>query len=139
MGRGRAKKNKISSSTHEDPGSGEEEKIPVQKRRGRPQKLVKEEIIVVELGNKLEQEDLHIGKGPNGLLSQETKGPAEAENGKRRKQNSLSKEQTNGVKDEKDAEAKPSEELTKLNGFRHSGSRRKNKPRRAAEVGVECR
>ncbi|KAF5747232.1 G2/mitotic-specific cyclin S13-7-like [Tripterygium wilfordii] len=35
---------KLTASNHDDTGSGEEEKIPVQKRRGRPQKPLKDEI-----------------------------------------------------------------------------------------------
>ncbi|KAJ0856809.1 hypothetical protein HanRHA438_Chr13g0582711 [Helianthus annuus] len=41
------------------------------------------------------------------------------------------------MEDENGAHPKASElGLTKAVGFRHNGSRRKNKPRRAAEVGV---
>lgn len=62
----------------------------------------------------------------------------EAEDGKKRKRPSLVIENKDSVKEENGVGTKlNSNDLIKSVGFRRS--RRKNKPRRAAEVGVECR
>ena len=136
MGRGRGKGIKFSVTNQEDAGSGEEEKIPVQKRRGRPQKLLKDEIDEEEF-EKVEAEDSDNTK--NGVLSKETKSSITAENGKKRKRNSQAKEKSDSVKLENDVGTRSStDDSTKSNGFRHIGSRRKSKPRRAAEAVVEC-
>ena len=135
MGRGRGKAKKFSVANHDDAGSGEEEKIPVQKRRGRPQKPLKDEIDEEEF-EKVEEED---GKNTkNGVASKEMQSSvAAAENGKKRKWNS--KEKSDSVKVENGAATRSStDDSTKSNGFRHNGSRRKSKPRRAAEAVVEC-
>ncbi|GAB2229327.1 hypothetical protein Droror1_Dr00023466 [Drosera rotundifolia] len=140
MGRGRGKGKKSTMTTsHEDQGSGEEEKIPTQKRRGRPQKPLLKDEIDEEGMEKLElkgKEDKAYDKAANVAT--------EAENGKKRRRSSqsLAKEAPSSVKDENVVVvvAPPSntDVSTKSNGFRHIGSRRKSKPRRAAEVGVEC-
>ncbi|KAI4340554.1 hypothetical protein MLD38_025378 [Melastoma candidum] len=126
MGRGRAKKSKVSSSTdHEDSGIRGEEKVPAPKRRGRPQKIKGEIVVVAGFVDKFQEEEgLHVHESANATLIKDTKSP----------------EEVNSESNEYDAEAKSSsEDLTKLKGgFRHSGSRRKSRPRRAAEVGVEC-
>ncbi|XP_057483390.1 uncharacterized protein LOC130770102 [Actinidia eriantha] len=135
MGRGRGKGKKFSVTNQEDAGSGEEEKILVQKRRGRPQKLFKDEID--EEFEKVEAEDSDNTK--NGVLSKETKSSITAENGKKRKRNSQAKEKSDLVKLENGVGTRSStDDSTKSNGFRHNGSRRKSKPRRAAESVVEC-
>ncbi|GAB2246074.1 hypothetical protein Droror1_Dr00001567 [Drosera rotundifolia] len=131
MGRGRGKGKKLAAN-HEDAGSGEEEKIPAQKRRGRPQKPLKDEFDEEEI-EKLEEdnENKYPVKVGNGSLV--------AENGKKRKRNSPAKEIPSPIKDENGAHTKlNNDEPVKPNGFRHIGSRRKGKPHRAAEVGVEC-
>ena len=135
MGRGRGKAKKFSVANNDDAGSGEEEKIPVQKRRGRPQKPLKDEFDEEEF-EKVEEEDSENTK--NGVLSKEMKSSvAAAENGKKRKRNS--KEKSDSVKVENGAGTRSStDDSTKSNGFRHNGSRRKSKPRRAAEAVVEC-
>ncbi|KDP25141.1 hypothetical protein JCGZ_22676 [Jatropha curcas] len=137
MGRGRGKGKKLTVSNHEDPGSGEEEKIPAQKRRGRPQKPLKDDIDEEEV-EKIEEEDGENGK--TGITSKEIKSPIAAENGKKRKRYSQAKEKPDSVKEENGVTTRSStDDSTKSNGFRHNGSRRKNKPRRAAEAGVECK
>ncbi|OMO68964.1 hypothetical protein CCACVL1_19741 [Corchorus capsularis] len=137
MGRGRGKGKKLTVSNHEDTGSGEEEKIPAQKRRGRPQKPLKDEFDEEEV-EKLEEEDGENGKA--GIISKERKSPSAAENGKKRRRNSQVKEKSDLVKEENGVGTRSStNDSTKSNGFRHNGSRRKSKPRRAAEVGVECK
>ena len=128
MGRGRGKGKK--QSVCEDIGSGEEEKIPV-RRRGRPQKPLKDEIEEEEEAEKVVVEDEDD--------SENIKSEA-AENGKKRKRSPQVKENADSVKEENGVGIKAnSNDLIKSVGFRQNGSRRKNKPRRAAEVGVECR
>ncbi|KAI4304835.1 hypothetical protein MLD38_040300 [Melastoma candidum] len=125
MGRGRAKKSKVSSGTdHEDSGICGEEKVPQPKRRGRPQKIKGDIVVVAGFIDKFQEEGLHVHDAANDSIIKEIKSPEEA----------------NSDSNEYDVEAKSSsEDLTKLKGgFRHSGSRRKSKPRRAAEVGVGC-
>lgn len=137
MGRGRGKGKRSTSSSHEDLGSGEEEKIPAQKRRGRPQKLFKDEIDE-EVVKKIDGQDGENGK--DGIVSKETTSSVAAENGKKRKRTLLSKEKSDITKEENGVGARSNtEDSTKSNGFRHIGSRRKSKPRRAAEAGVECK
>ncbi|KAJ8770855.1 hypothetical protein K2173_021770 [Erythroxylum novogranatense] len=137
MGRGRGKGKRSSVMNHDDTGSGEEEKIPAQKRRGRPQKPLKDDIDEEEVEN-VEDEDCQ--KGRDGTISKEIKVAAVAENGKKRKRYSQSKEKADTVKEENDVGTRSStDDSTKSNGFRHNGSRRKSKPRRAAEAGVECK
>ncbi|KAJ6346650.1 hypothetical protein OIU76_003350 [Salix suchowensis] len=70
MGRGRGKGKKLTVSNHDDTGSGEEEKIPAQKRRGRPQKPLKDDIDEEEV-EKIEDEN--AGKGKTNITSKDTK------------------------------------------------------------------
>ncbi|XP_022154112.1 uncharacterized protein LOC111021447 [Momordica charantia] len=140
MGRGRGKGRKLSVTNHDDAGSGEEEKIPAQKRRGRPQKPLKDEIDEEEGENKIEDDDGENLKGGDIISNKEMKSPAAAENGKRRRRNSQAKEKLDSVKEENgDGTRSSTDESTRSNGFRHNGSRRKSKPRRAAEAGVNCK
>lgn len=128
MGR-KGKAKKLTVSSHEDTGSGEEEKIPAQKRRGRPQKLLKDEIVDDDV-SKMEEDNSE---------NKDSSITNSLENGKKRKRNSSTKEKQSPVQEENSSGAAVVADLsTKPNGFRHIGSRRKNKPRRAAEVGVEC-
>ncbi|KAF8396083.1 hypothetical protein HHK36_017695 [Tetracentron sinense] len=138
MGRGRGKGKKLTVATsHEDPGSGGEETLPAYKRRGRPQKPLKDEIDEEE-AEKMEEED---GENPKtAISSKEVKGPAAIENGKKRKRHSRLKENPDSVKEENGTGTRSSTvDSIKSNGFRQNGSRRKSKPRRAAEAGVECK
>lgn len=129
MGRGRGKGKKLTVTSHDDPGSGEEEKIPAQKRRGRPQKPLKDDVDEEEVVKTEEEESENKDSSVMAAL----------ENGKKRKRNSPTKEKQSPVKEEITVGATLVSDIsTKPNGFRHIGSRRKNKPRRAAEVGVEC-
>ncbi|KAJ6702839.1 hypothetical protein OIU85_028865 [Salix viminalis] len=83
-------------------------------------------------------EDENAGKGKTNITSKDTKSQTAAENGKKRKRHSQAKEKPDSVKEENGAGTRSStDDSTKSNGFRHNGSRRKNKPRRAAEAGVE--
>lgn len=137
MRKGRGKGKKVTSSNHEDPGSGKEEKPLAQKRRGRPQKVLRDELDKGEV-EKIEEED--GGDAKLSISSKEKEDRTSSENGKKRKRNSQVRGKLDLVKEEKGISTRSSgDDLTKLNGFRHNGSRRKNKPRRAAEVGVECK
>ncbi|ONK70153.1 uncharacterized protein A4U43_C05F30820 [Asparagus officinalis] len=135
MGRGRGKGKKLTgATTHEDPGSGNEEPLPPYKRRGRPQKPLKDDIDEEEVA-KIEEEEVN----PK-LVSpvKETKGVPTVENGKRRKRQPVVKENSDSIHEENGTGlSTTTEESMKKNGFRQNGSRRKNKPRRAAEAGVE--
>ncbi|CAI0555699.1 unnamed protein product [Linum tenue] len=135
MGRGRGKGKRLTVSNHDDAGSGEEEKIPAQKRRGRPQKPLKDEFDEEEMEKMMEEED---------VVENETKSPTASENGKKRRRNSqlqqqAKEKQPDSVMKEENGVVAITNDPIKSNGFRQNGSRRKNKPRRAAEAGVECK
>ncbi|KAL1569362.1 hypothetical protein AAHA92_00848 [Salvia divinorum] len=136
MGRGRGKGKKQSAlAARDDTGSGEDEKLPV-RRRGRPQKPMKDDFEEEEV-EKIEEEDEDGEETKNFVLSKSSKNQAAVENGRKRKRPSQAKESDELVKEE---EAKSNATvLIKPIGYRQHGSRRKNKPRRAAEVGVECK
>ncbi|XP_010943541.1 uncharacterized protein [Elaeis guineensis] len=137
MGRGRGKGKKLTVVTsHEDPGSGGEEVLPAYKRRGRPQKPLKDDIDEEDT-EKIEEEEGDDVK-PS-ASSKDIKGSA-VENGKKRKRYSQVKENSDSVLEENGTGVRSNnEESTRANGFRQNGSRRKSKPRRAAEAGVECK
>lgn len=137
MGRGRGKGKKQTLITAgNDPGSGEEEKVPTYKRRGRPQKLLKDDI--EEKTEKMENREEDGGNAKGSNAGKDVKDQATTENGRKRKRSSPVKE--NSVKDENGVGAKlNADDSIKSIGFRQNGSRRKNKPRRAAEVGVGCK
>ncbi|CAN4118419.1 unnamed protein product [Withania somnifera] len=136
MGRGRGKAKK--QSVREDLVIGEEEKIPA-RRRGRPQKPkdeIEEEGVEKVLGVE-DEDDSENTKGS--ILNKDIKNQV-AEDGKKRKRPSQVLDNKYSVKEENGVGTKTnSNDLIKSVGFRPNGSRRKNKPRRAAEVGVECR
>ncbi|XP_074303238.1 uncharacterized protein LOC141637679 [Silene latifolia] len=92
MGRGMTKAKKLTVTSHGDTGSGKEEKIPTQKRRGRLLKPLKDEIIEDKV-SKMEEDD-NDDKDPSitDVL----------ENSKKRRRNSPSKEKQSPVKDEND-------------------------------------
>lgn len=138
MGRGRGKGKKLTvTPSHEDPGSGGEEILPANKRRGRPQKSLKEEVEEEE-AEKIEGQDVDNSK--DAVTGKEIKSPVAVENGKKRKRYAQVKENTDSVKEANGFGMRSSTDATtKSNGFRQNGSRRKNKPRRAAEVGVKCK
>ncbi|CAN1158060.1 hypothetical protein LINPERPRIM_LOCUS11650 [Linum perenne] len=145
MGRGRGKGRKLTVSNHDDAESGEEERIPAQKRRGRPQKPLKDDIDDEEM-EKLEEDEEVMENGKVSTITKDVKTPtaASSENGKRRRRNSQqTKEKQESVKEEEangvGAISTSTNDSTKSSGFRKNGSRRKSKPHRAAEAGVECR
>ncbi|XP_062112152.1 uncharacterized protein LOC133823395 [Humulus lupulus] len=127
-GRGKGKKNTV-TVVREEPGSGEE-KVPAYRRRGRPQKPLNDDVQREEETEKIE-EDSDEAKT---LLYQGV-----TENGRKRKRSTPAKENMDSVKEENGIETKSTpDDSTKFVGFRHISSRRKNKPHRAAEAGVEC-
>lgn len=138
MGRGRGKGKKLTVANHEDAASGEDEKVPIQKRRGRPQKLLKDDFDEEEV-EKIDDDSDNV---KNGISNKEMKSPNAAESGRKRKRNPQVKEKVDSVEDENgigNNGSSTTDELIKSNGFRHNGSRRKSKPRRAAEAGVQCK
>ncbi|KAI7997546.1 hypothetical protein LOK49_LG10G02978 [Camellia lanceoleosa] len=147
MGRGRGKgKKQTTIAARDEAGSGEEEKIPPYRRRGRPQKPLKDEI--EEEAENIEEEEEEEEEEEDGentkssISNKDVKMEAAAENGKKRKRKKASqvKENPDSVIEENGVGTKTSiDESVKSVGFRQNGSRRKNKPRRAAEVGVECK
>ncbi|XP_058209855.1 uncharacterized protein LOC131322525 [Rhododendron vialii] len=135
MGRGRGKvKKQATIVAHEV----KEEKIPQYKRRGRPQKQVKSDI-KEEKGEKLEGEEANGENMTSNISNKEAKNEPAVENGRKRKRYSQGKGNADSVKEENSTGKETSTDGSlKCVGFRQNGSRRKNKPRRAAEVGVEC-
>ncbi|XP_031488372.1 uncharacterized protein LOC116256219 [Nymphaea colorata] len=133
MGRGRGKGKKLTTvSSHEDPGSGGEDSIPAYKRRGRPQKPLKDEIEEDEVEKVEDEEPETLGK------SKETKVPSVTESGKKRKKFPQIKDNGDPNTEENGDARSGKDDVVKPNGFRLNGSRRKSKPRRAAEAVVEC-
>ncbi|KAK6941905.1 hypothetical protein RJ641_027282 [Dillenia turbinata] len=140
MGRGGGKAKKQTLAGNEDHRSGGEEKVPAYRRRGRPQKPLKDEIEEEENEEmeKVEEEDGEILKST--VTSKDTKSQAVKETGGKRKRSSQVKEGSDSVKEENGLSNKSStDDSTKSIGCRQNGSRRKSKPRRAAEAGVECK
>ncbi|XP_022742651.1 uncharacterized protein LOC111293877 [Durio zibethinus] len=133
-GRGKAKKQTVVFS-REDPGSDEDEKIPAYRRRGRPQKQLKDNIEEDEVEKTEDGEDVKVS-----IPIKEMKNQAATENGRKRKRSMQAKENIDSVKKENVITTKSStDDSTKFVGYRQNGSRRKNKPRRAAEAVVECK
>ncbi|KAI4348760.1 hypothetical protein L6164_009442 [Bauhinia variegata] len=138
MGRGRGKGKKQSVNAKlEDTTSGEEEKIPAYRRRGRPQKPLKDENEEVETTENIE-EDGEILK--SNISNNDMKTQVITENTRKRKRSVQVKEKIDPVKEENGIRSKSSpDDSTQSAGFRQNGSRRKSKPHRAAEAGVVCK
>lgn len=138
MGRGKGKgKNQPVIAKREDPGSGEEQKLPALRRRGRPLKPLTDEIEEVEVTEKIEKDEENVN---GNVSSNELKTQVTTVNKRKRKRYVQVKEKIDPVKEENGVRAKSSpDDSMKSAGFRQNGSRRKNKPRRAAEAGVDCK
>ncbi|KAJ8900116.1 hypothetical protein K2173_024232 [Erythroxylum novogranatense] len=142
MGRGRGKgKKQTLIASHENNGHDEEENFPTYKIRGKSIKPMKEEIGEEEL-EKIEE---HIDNGIDSISGKDVKTLESAGNGRKRKmsdhvkENTISIENTISMKEEDGNGTRlTTDGAMKMVGFRQNGSRRKNKPRRAAEVGIEC-
>ena len=133
MGRGRGRGKKLTTvRSHEDKGSSGEEVVPAKKRRGRPQKHFANKIDQADVENFVEKVD-----GDQEVDDAKLKNSAAAGGNKRGRP---VKEGSNIViEDSNSIVRSSSDESTRTNGFRQIGSRRKNKPRRAAEAGLECK
>lgn len=140
MGRGRGKgKKQPVISAHDDAGSGEDDKI-LSRRRGRRQKPLKDEVEEEHEVEKIEDNKENGQDSKNSALNRSNKNQAAAENGRKRLRPSQVKENSDLVKEDNVVGIKTNaSDLIKSVGFRPNRSRRKNKPRRAAEVGVECK
>ncbi|KAI6673816.1 hypothetical protein NL676_001722 [Syzygium grande] len=100
-----------------------------------PQKPVKEE------GDDLETDKIEeiVELTKDSLSGKDVKNEAATENGRKRKRSAQAKDSIDSVKEENGIKNKPSaNDAVKFVGYRTNGNRRKNKPRRAAEAGVEC-
>ncbi|KAI9122372.1 hypothetical protein K1719_007061 [Acacia pycnantha] len=127
MGKGRGKGKKQSVITKREE-HGSEDKDSDYRQSGMQQKSERDEIEEVEeaSGNVQDGENM---KAIN----------SSTENKRKRKRSVLVKEKTDPVKEENAIRTNNlDEDSKKPAGFRQSRSRRKNKPRRAAEAGVNC-
>ncbi|MED6126115.1 hypothetical protein PIB30_075263 [Stylosanthes scabra] len=131
MGRGRGRGKTLSITNHEDFASGGGKEVVVHKRRGRPQKLPKDDF--VEEIDKIEVDE--SGMVNNGVSNKEVKIP-----------NTLKRTRFDQLKEKLESELENGivnrmsfDDLSKSNGFRRSESKRKSKPCRAAEVGLQCK
>ncbi|KAL5211492.1 hypothetical protein ABZP36_022339 [Zizania latifolia] len=140
MGRGRGRGKKLTIvRSHEDKGSSGEEVMPARKRRGRPQKRFADKIEQTDVENFVENADGEEGDGDDVKLKASSleKNTTAAAGNKRGRQ---LKDASNLVLEESNSSIRSSsDESTRTNGFRQIGSRRKSKPRRAAEAGLECK
>ncbi|XP_022995170.1 uncharacterized protein LOC111490789 [Cucurbita maxima] len=134
MGRGRGKGKKSTIASLEDSTTGEEDKISSQKQNGSAEQPQTDEMKEEEFG-RVEAIDEQAKTDPGEVIES----PNPAETGKKRKRNSSMKEKMGLVNDASCKGTQTSIVQVKSNGFRHHGSRRKSKPRRAAEAVVECR
>ncbi|KAG6514780.1 hypothetical protein ZIOFF_025150 [Zingiber officinale] len=131
MGRGTGKGKKLTlSSYNEDPKSGGEELLPAYKRKNRPQKPLNDDIDEDAEQTEEGEDDLKLS-----ALNEEVK-VLTMVNGKKRKLLSKAKEIPELLETENGSGSKTKEHSTCSNSFRRIGSRRKSKPRRAAEAGV---
>lgn len=130
-GRGKGKKQSVIAK-QEEPGS-EEEKVSAYIRRARLQKPLKDEIEKVEASGNIEDgENMKMN-----ISSTDMKNQVITENKRKRKGSELIIK-IDAVKEENDIRRKQNPvDSTKSAGFRQNGSRRKNKPRRAAEAGID--
>ncbi|XP_004493568.1 uncharacterized protein [Cicer arietinum] len=138
MGRGRGKGKKQSANIVEDLVSDEEDKLPAHRKRGRPLKPLTDENEEIEVAEKIEKDEKNV----NGdVSSNDLKTQVITVNKRKRKRSSSQvKEKIEPMKEDNGVRAKSSPaDLVKSTGFRQNGSRRKSKPRRAAEAGVDCK
>ncbi|XP_073306751.1 uncharacterized protein [Primulina huaijiensis] len=133
MGRGRGKGKKQSVfATTDDNKSGEDEKLAM-RRRGRQQIQVNDSVQEEDEFGKIEEDAKRL------VFNKLAKHQDATENGKKRKRPSQVKDIMEPFKEENcnGTETNGTDSIKSV-GYRPIGSRRKNKPRRAAEVGVEC-
>lgn len=137
MGRGRGKvKKHVVINAREEFGSGDEEKISTYKKRGRPQKMLKDDVEEEETEKtKGEEDDDENAK--DYFAKKDVKDQAALENGRKRKRLSPVKEHVAKVENGDKTKLSNIDSIKSV-GFRKRGSKRKSKPSRAAEVGVRC-
>lgn len=130
MGRPRGKgKKSIEAASNDDDGSGDEEVARTHKRRVRPQKApLKDGTDEAEDIAKAEED--RDGRKPI-ASSKDSKSSIENNGGKKRRRRQLKQSSESVEDDDKDDPV-----MSKSDGFRQNGSRRKSVPRRAAEAGV---
>ncbi|KAE9615850.1 hypothetical protein Lal_00017293 [Lupinus albus] len=136
MGRGKGKgKNQSVIAKREEPVIGEEERVPAYRRRGRPLKSITDVIEEVEVTEKIEKDEENVN---GNVSSNELKTQVTTVNKTKRKRSVHVKEKIDPMKEESGIRVKsiPNDSV-KSAGFRQNGSRRKNKPHRAAEAGVD--
>ncbi|XP_073157981.1 uncharacterized protein [Henckelia pumila] len=138
-GRGKGKKQSVIAALDDTPNSGEEN-LPVKRRVGRPQKPLKDDIENENEYQMVNEEDGGREDMKSWVSSESSKNQTCMDDGRKRKRAS-SKEDADSVKEENGVVTKTNATvLIKTSvGFRQTGSRRKSTPRRAAEVGVECK
>ncbi|XP_028787423.1 uncharacterized protein LOC114743380 [Neltuma alba] len=128
MGKGRGKGKKQSVIAKREEYGNEKDKGSAYRRSGIQQKSLKDEI------EEPEEVSGNIEDGENVEVKNSS-----TENKRKRKRSVLVKEKIDPVKEENPIRAKRDpDDSKKPVGFRQNGSRRKNKPRRAAEAGVNC-
>ncbi|XP_075507376.1 uncharacterized protein LOC142544199 [Primulina tabacum] len=139
MGRGR-RKGKKQSVIAETRNKGDENS-PSKRRVGRPQKPLKDEIESENEYEMLKEEDGGGEDTKSWVSSESSKNQVCMDSGRKRKRASQLKEDADSVKEENGVVTKTNATvLIKTSvGYRQIGSRRKSRPRRAAEVGVECK
>ncbi|MED6130411.1 hypothetical protein PIB30_000916 [Stylosanthes scabra] len=141
MGRGRGKGKKDPVIVEpEDPRNGEKEKLPAFRRRGRPIKPLMDGVEGVEAPENIEKDE-EIVNGNGNDSSKDLKTQVITVSKRKRKRSVQTKEKKDpAAKEENGNQVKPNpDDSVKPAGFRHNGSRRKNKPHRAAEAGVDCK
>ncbi|XP_073034908.1 uncharacterized protein [Primulina eburnea] len=140
-GRGKGKKQSVIAARDDTRNSGEEN-LPLKRRVGRPHKPLKDDI-----ENENENECQMVKEEDGGhedmkswVSSESSKNQSCMDDGRKRKRASL-KDNADLVKEENDIVTKANATvLVKPSvGYRQIGRRRKSTPRRAAEVGVECK
>ncbi|XP_057721846.1 uncharacterized protein LOC130935933 isoform X1 [Arachis stenosperma] len=137
-GRGKGKKDTVIVEP-EDPRNGEEEKLPAFRRRGRPIKPLMDDVEEVEATENIEKDEEIVIGNENGS-TKDLKTQVITVNKRKRKRSVQTKEKKDLAKEENGNQVKPNpDDSVKPAGFRHNGSRRKNKPCRAAEAGVDCK
>lgn len=121
MARPKGKDKKIPlTSSKDEPGSGGEDSVPSQQRkRGRPRKIVEDEVEEEELkevvSGKAQKASKDVGK-------------------KRKRQNKLADSVENGAEKKAEVGRSGVEDPLKSAAAKPNGNRRKGKPRRAAEA-----
>ncbi|KAL3625505.1 hypothetical protein CASFOL_030959 [Castilleja foliolosa] len=133
MGRGRGKGKNQFAIARDDYVSGEDEKLPM-RRRGRPTKSAKDEIASDDEVEIIEGEECEDAKSSEMSKNSQNEGTIENDKKRKRAESADLRKEENGLGTKTNANV-----LIASVSFRQIGSRRKNKPRRAAEVGVECK